>query len=248
MNKILNAAATVIICISCLEARAQNNKNRYELGAAVSSFIYQGDLTIHRLGSFETMRLGFNLQGSKIMSHSFLLRANLAVGGLKGDDAKYDNPEFRKQRNFNFRSPVTELTILGVWNPLGKNYAAKEISPYVFGGAGLSFVKIKRDWSNFNAAYFGDGSEVIAGLALDEQQKPPRIIPAIPFGAGIRYNLSQRIAINAESSYRLIFTDYLDGFSKAANPNQKDHYHTTSAGLIYRTGAMNKLNCPVVKY
>ncbi len=248
MNKILNTAAIVISCISYLEAGAQNNRNRYELGAAVSSFIYQGDLTIHRLGSFETMRLGFNLHGSKIMSHSFLLRANLAIGGLKGDDARYDNPEFRKQRNFNFRSPVTELSILGVWNPFRTNFSAKGISPYFFGGAGLSFVKIKRDRSNFNAAYFGDGSEVITGLALDEQQKPPRIIPAIPFGAGVRYNFSERIAINAESSYRVIFTDYLDGFSKAVNPGQKDHYHTTSVGFIYRTGAMNKLSCPVVKY
>jgi hypothetical protein len=194
------------------------------------------------------MRFGFNLQGSKIMSQYFLLRANLAIGGLKGDDAKYNNPEFRKQRNFNFRSPVTEFSILGVWNPLGTNYSVKGISPYFFGGAGLSFVKIKKDWSNFNAAYFGDGSEVITGLALDEQHKPPRIIPAIPFGAGVRYNFSERIAINAESSYRVIFTDYLDGFSEAANPDQKDHYQTVSVGLIYRTGKKNTLNCPVVKY
>jgi hypothetical protein len=231
-----------------MKASAQITGAKYEIGAAISAFIYQGDLTTHRLGSFETTRFGLILHGSKIMSRSILLRTNLAIGGLRGNDAIYDNPEFRKQRNFNFRSAMVELSQMVVWNPLGKNYAERGLSPYVFGGAGLSFIKIKRDWSNFNTAYFGDGSEISAGLVLDEEQKPPRIIPVIPLGAGLRYNLSDRVTINAESSYRMVFTDYLDGFSQAANPKQNDHYHTTSVGIIYRTGVQNKLGCPVIKY
>ena len=69
----------------------------------------------------------------------------------------------------------------------------------------------------------------------------------IPVGAGIRYNLSPRIALTAEGSYRLVFTDYLDGFSVAANPKQNDHYHTMNVGVVYRLGKKNKLDCPVVR-
>ena len=249
MNSIINKVIAVfIISFSCSLVKAQDKAAKYETGAAISVFIYQGDLTPRRLGSFETMRFGLNLHGSKIMSRFFMLRTNLAIGGLRGDDARYNNPAFRKQRNFNFRTPVVELSQLLVYNPLGRNYADKGFSPYFFGGAGLSFLRIKRDRSNFNAAYFGDESGIPAGLLLDEQKNPPRIIPVIPLGAGIRYNLSSRISMYAESSYRLVFTDYLDGFSKAANPKQYDHYHTTSAGAIYRIGKKDLQDCPVIRY
>ncbi len=228
--------------------KAQLNSSRYELGIALSNFIYQGDLTPHIFGSVETMRWGVNIHGSKIMSPSFLFRTNLTIGSLKGDDAKYNNPEFRKQRNFNFRTPLIELSQLVVWNPMRSNYADKEFSPYFFGGIGVAFLKIQRDWSKFNSEYFGVGSVISEGLRLDEKKNPPRVIPVIPLGAGVRYNLSTRFAVNAEASYRLTYTDYIDGFSKAANPKQNDHYLTTSVGAIYRIGKKSMLDCPTVGY
>lgn len=249
MNSIIIKISAVIIIFFCYNpVAAQNNVAKYEVGAAISAFIYQGDLTTHRFGSVETTRFGINLHGSKIISPSFMLRTNLAIGSLKGDDAKYNNPEFRKQRNFNFRSRVLEVAQLVVWNLFGKNYEDKGFSPYLFGGAGLSFLKIKRDWSNFNAAYFGDGSDVPARIAIDAQHSLPKLIPVIPLGVGVRYGLTQNITINAESSYRLTYTDYMDGFSEAANPDKNDHYLTTSVGAIYRVGKKNRLDCPVVRY
>lgn len=241
-------AIIFILLYQTSSLNAQLNSSKYELGIGLSSFIYQGDLTPHIVGSVETMRWGINIHGSRIMSPSFLLRTNLTIGGLKGDDAKYNHPEFRKQRNFNFSTPVVEISQLVVWNPMRTNYADKKFSPYFFGGIGLSFLKIKRDWSKFNAEYFGVGSVISDGLVLDEKKSLPRIIPVIPLGGGIRYNLSDRIAVNAEASYRLTYTDYIDGFSKAANPKQNDHYITTSVGAIYRIGKKSMLDCPTVGY
>lgn len=241
-------AIIIILSLQTVSLKAQLNSSRYEFGIALSSFIYQGDLTPHIFGSVETLHWGVNINGSKIMSSSFLLRTNLSIGSLKGDDVRYNNPEFRQQRNFNFHTPVVEISQLVVWNPMRNNYADKEFSPYFFGGVGLSFLKIKRDWSKFNAEYFGVGSVISEGLILDEKKDPPRIIPVIPLGAGIRYNLSDRIAMNAEAAYRLTYTDYIDGFSKAANPKQNDHYITTSVGAIYRIGKKSMLGCPAVRY
>ena len=112
----------IILSFSYLSGAAQGTVPRYEIGVSISSFVYQGDLTPNRFGSFKTMRWGINIYGSKILGPSFSLRTNLALGGLKGDDAKYNNPDYRKQRNFNFRSPVLELSELLVWNPFHTNY------------------------------------------------------------------------------------------------------------------------------
>jgi hypothetical protein len=237
---------TIILIINLFSLGAQTNISKYEIGASVGSFVYMGDLTPSRFGSFRTTRLGLNLHGSRILSPSFLLRLNLAIGGLRGDDAKYDNPEYRKERALNFRSRVIELTPMLVWNPLRSNYADKGLSPYVFGGAGLNFVRIRRDWSRFNAEYFDE--DVETGLAQDIDHSLPRVMPVIPVGIGMRYGISQRLAINAEAAYRFTFTDYLDGFSQAANPERRDNYHTISVGAIYRIGKKNALDCPVVKY
>jgi hypothetical protein len=241
-----------ILCFAIIffsaPVNAQVNNPKLEIGAMLSGFVYQGDLTPKRYGSFETTRPGFSLFGSILFSPSFALRGNFSYGGLKGDDAVYKNPAYRQQRNFNFRTPVTELSVLLSWCPLGDQYGNRRISPYLFAGGGINFLRIKRDWSQFNASHFGEEPELVERLAEDQAQTPPRSIPVIPVGAGFRYRLSERIAVNVESSYRLLFTDYLDGFSRAANPEKKDHYHTTSAGISYRIGKKDMLGCPVVKY
>jgi hypothetical protein len=251
MNKSHLLAATLLLLMNTKShfTYCQVNAQKFEIGAGISSFIYQGDLTPERLGSSKTMRFGINLYGSRIISPAFSLRTNLAIGGLRGDDAKYKNPEYRQQRSFNFRTPVIEVSQLLVWNPLAGNYKDNGFYPYLFGGIGISLLKIKRDWSNYNAEYFNAaGEDVTARLALDTAHALPRVIPVIPLGAGIRYNLSQRLALNLEGSYRMSFTDYVDGFSQAANPARNDHYHTITISAVYRIGKRNTFDCPVVKY
>lgn len=245
-NKIITLS--IVTGLSCHTSNAQLMVPKFEVGAGISTNIYQGDLTPNKFGSYETMRLGFQLHGSLILSASFLARTNLAIGGLRGDDAAYDNPEFRKQRNFNFRSPLIELSEQVVWNPLRTNYKNTGFSPYLMAGLGVSFLNIKSDASNFNPEYFQEGAEILQNIAADQEHGTPSVIPVVPIGAGIRYGFSPALAVYAESSYRLMFTDYLDGFSKATNPDHYDHYQTISIGIIFRPGAKGKLACPAVNH
>jgi len=248
MNIKREGALIIVALMQILTATAQlNNIPKYEIGASLAAFLYQGDLTPDAI-NFRTLRPGFNLNAGKIMSAAFLLRTNLAITGLKGNDALYDQPEYRQHRNFKFKTPLFELSELVVWNPLGKNYEDRGLSPYLFAGIGLSFLHIKRDWSNFDAAYFEEASELPAQLAEDAAHKTPRVTPVIPLGFGLRYGISTHLAVNAETNYRFTRTDYLDGFSKAVNPAKGDNYSSISIGAIYRIGKKNILDCPKVKW
>lgn len=238
----------VLLCAVNILVQAQIDLTKFEIGINANAFIYQGDLTPSNIGSYRTAKPGLGIYFSRIISPSFSLRTNLVFGKLKGDDAKYSFPAWRQQRNFNFKTPVSEISELLVWDIFGTN-GNNEIlnfSTYLFGGIGLNFLNIKRDWSHFNTQYFVTETDLPARITVDANHSLPRTIPVIPLGIGIRYPVTQRLSVSAETSYRLTFTDYLDGFSQAANPSRNDHYFSHSIGLIYHLGKKNTLNCPVI--
>ena len=249
MNNVLKEAICVLI-LSCGYSRAlhsQTNNPKFQFGVGAGTFVYQGDLTPSSLGSYRTLKPAIGLFAAKFFSASLLFRANLAFGGLKGDDAKYSHPGYRQQRNFNFHTPLAEISGIAEWNVIARNYVSKGFSPYLFAGVGYSFLKVKRDWSNLNTEYFSLESALMRGLAEDAQHSLLKGLLVLPVGAGVRYYLSDKIGISAETSYRLAATDYLDGFSRAANPSKRDHYYSHTIGIVYRIGKKNTLDCPVIR-
>ena len=250
MNSILKEIFCVIMLLWFIRITAigQTNIAKYQFGLSAGTIIYQGDLTPERLGAYKAMRPVATLFASKLMSASFAVRGNFAFGGLRGNDALYSQPAYRQHRNFNFHSPVIELSAMAEWNPLGKNYIARGIAPYIFAGGGISFLNSKRDYSHLDAEYFPPTSELITGLNADIQRTPPRTLLVMPVGIGVRYYLSDRIGISAETMYRIMSNDYLDGFSQSANPARGDHYYSHTIGVVYRIGKKNLMDCPVIKY
>lgn len=230
-----------------LSSSAQKKTAKYEVGLAAGAFVYQGDLTPARFGSWKTVRPGIIVHGSRKFNSTTALRLNLSFASLRGDDAKYNTPAYRQQRNFNFSTPLIELSPQIVWSPMGWDEVGARISPYAFAGVSLAYLRVRRDWSRFNTAHFTLEENLPARIAEDMQRRPPTLLPAIPVGAGIRYAVSPSIVINGEVSYRRTFSDYIDGFSIAASPKYKDHYYSVSAGVIYRFGKRNAWDCPPVK-
>jgi len=250
--KTLRAIITpCLFILFCLGGNGQSELiPGYELAFHIGSFIYQGDLTPNDYGAFNTMKPGLGISATKNINSLYALRFQLLRGSLKGDDAKYENPSWRQQRNFSFKTPVTELSLHLVRNILSlKSNEAGIInfSPYIFGGLSYSFLNIKRDWSNFNYSHFAGESAILTGLNEDINHKLPKGIFSIPVGIGVRYGISEKLSFSLEGTYRILDTDYLDGFSKAANPDMNDHYHTVLFGLIYSFGNRNRLDCPVIK-
>ena len=221
------------------------------VGLNVGAYVYQGDLTPERFGSFKTIQPGISVFAKKPINHFLAARLHISLARLVGDESRYNNPTYRKQRNCYFSSPVAELSWQLVWDIRGRNYDEQGIMPYVFSGAGVTFLSVSKDYSRMDPVIFTHGSEVVTGLAIDNAHGTPRAILAVPVGVGARYPISERLSVNLETSYRFIFTDYLDGFSQAAGPKYYDHYHSTSAGIIYKFGknSRNKgIGCPVIPY
>ena len=222
---------------------------RYELGFHLGTFIYQGDLTPMDYGALNTMKPGFAISATRNLDARYAIRFQLLRGSLKGDDSKYNTPEWRQQRNFEFKTPVTELSLQAVRNILrlkSNDAGIINFSPYIFGGISYSFLNIKRDWSQFDYAHFAGETAVIDGLNEDINHKLPKGLFSFPIGAGLRYGITEKLSASLEGTYRIIGNDYLDGFSRAANPKMADHYHTLMLGVIYSFGKRNILDCPKV--
>ena len=222
------------------EIHAQIDLSKFEIGLTGGVFIYQGDLTPSAIGSYRTWRPAVNLFVTRILNSSFSLRTSLFYGGLRGNDAAYSNPAWRKQRAFNFNGSALELSELLVWNAWNTN---RKFTPYVFGGIGLSFLNIKRDYSNFNGEFFLN-EDLGSRLTEDISHRPPKLIPVVPIGIGFQYSLMKNLSLIGETAYRLTRIDYLDGFSKAGNPDLYDHYQSHTVGVLYKFGKKHNLNCP----
>jgi hypothetical protein len=237
---------TLIFCES-LTVRGQLDKAKLQIGLGAGVFVYQGDLTPEILGSYKTLKPSFSIYVTKIMTPLLSLRTELAFGSLSGDDSKYANPAYRQQRNFNFQSPLFELSELLVADLLRDNMSKQfyGLSPYVFSGIGFTYLNIHRDYSRFNTEYFASEPSTLHGLSTDAQHSLPKLIPVIPIGVGIKYPITQKIMITAETSYRVTFSDYIDGFSQAANPSRRDSYQSHNVGIVYRFVSNNTMKCPV---
>ncbi len=238
-------ALLISLCTNSIKAQFFNDVS---IGLNAGVYIYQGDLTPQRLGSFKTPSIGLGIAIKKPINYFLSARFNMAFTKLKGDESKYNSPDWRQQRNFSFTRAIKEFTAIVQWNILGKNFDERGFMPYIFTGAGISFTKVKPNYSQLNTSFFGEGSVVANGLAQDIEHGTPRNLVTIPVGVGVEKYINERFSMSLETSYRLLFTDYLDGFSQSANSTKKDNYHSTSIGIIYKFGKKNKnIACPVLK-
>lgn len=223
--------------------------NRLEAAIDAGVFIYQGDLTPRAIGSYATLRPRVGVSVAYFLNRSLAAAANIGFGSLAGSDGRYANPEYRRQRNFAFSTPVNEFSVTLVWDILRKNgrEGRRGLAPYLFAGAGLTVLNIRRDWSRYNDEYF-IGENLSVRLAEEVAERPPAFLPVFPVGGGLKYFINDKIAVKAETNYRIMFSDRLDGFSRAVNPATGDNYYSHSLGVVFSLGYKNRNDCPPVRF
>lgn len=233
----------VISIFVAWKSQAQQLHKTWEIGAMVGQSGYLGDLNKSDFFSKEP-KLSGGLLARYHYSRNLTLRGALTFGSLWGSDANFSD---RKERGFRTRSPLTDLSGIIEWDFLGKRRYKydttafqvrfrRTLSPYLFTGVGVGFTKPKPDFTGTTAtpANFRQGAMQDLSTGYSNTHF------VIPFGVGVRYDLSENWTLGLEAGFRLAFSDYLDGVSKAANPSRNDRYKLSGLTITYRINNKDK--------
>lgn len=182
-----------------------------EFGFTVGGAHYFGDLNTRAalnrpkpaVGLFFRKQFG-NYIGLRIAAHFAQL----------GYSDTYSKNEYQNTRNLSFNTNIWELSLQGDFNffkfvPNDLNHL---FTPYVTLGVGI--------FSYDPYAYLNDKKEFLRPLGTEGQtsaylgrKEYSTMSLCIPFGVGIKYNLTEKINFSMEICHRFTNTDYLDDIS-----------------------------------
>ncbi len=182
-----------------------------EFGITVGAAHYFGDLNtraaINRpkpaLGLFFRKQFG-NYTGLRVSAHYAQL----------GYSDVYSKNQYQKTRNLSFNSNIWEVALQGDFNffqfvPGDPDYL---FTPYVTIGAGI--------FTYDPYAFLGGQKEFLRPLGTEGQtlgyqgrRQYNTMAFCFPLGAGIKYNISEKLNLSFEVSQRFTTTDYLDDVS-----------------------------------
>ncbi len=204
----------IIALFSVLTGLSQSKQKSAEVGVFLGGSYYIGDLNplIH-FNQFTKPA------GGIIFRYNFnprlAARANAFLGSVEGQDSFSGSPT-QQQRNLHFKSTISELSAQLEFNFL--NYKIGDdrqlFSPYIFGGLAVfrfnPQAQINNNWIDLQP--LGTEGQGLPGGATKRKYK--RVEMAIPFGFGIKANLSKNIGVSIEWGMRKTYTDYLDDVSR----------------------------------
>jgi len=157
-----------------------------------------------------------------IFNPHFAVRGTFTQGWVSGSDAKTTDI-YRQNRNLNFRSPISEITLMGEYYPWGEKIAhayrmrgvrgkkAKYLSPYLATGIGAFLFNPK---GKYQGTWHKLQPLKTEGQGLPGGPSPyKRVSVCIPISVGLKYALSRNWSVGFEMSGRKTFTDYIDDVS-----------------------------------
>ena len=205
----------MVLAVLCSNAQVENSYvQEGEFGISAGAAHYFGDLNnrarLNRpklaLGAFFRKQFT-NYIGLRISGHF----AQLGYSDVYNTDNTYE-----LRRNLSFNTNIWELTLQGDFNffkfvPGSLDYP---FTPYVTFGVGM--------FSYDPYAYYQGQKVFLRPLGTEGEgssQYPDRktygtMALCIPFGVGIKYNVTPKVNVGFEVVYRFTGTDYLDDVSK----------------------------------
>lgn len=168
---------------------------------------YQGDLTDKIL---QNPRGAGGITYTYNFSPRLGVRAGLTLAKIAGADSLSDDPVLRA-RNLSFQTMIEEFSLLGQFTTFDMD--VKKWSPYLFAGLAVyHYNPYAYDVNGYRVKLQPLGTEG-QGLPGYAANKYPLTQLALPFGGGVKFNLSNRLQLGAEVGLRKLFTDYLDDLS-----------------------------------
>ena len=211
MNRILSILTIALFFSTTVNAQSYEYVQQGEFGVTAGVAHYFGDLNTRAglnrpkptLGLFFRKQFG-NYIGLRIAGHYAQL----------GYSDTYSNNSYQQLRNLSFNTNIYELALMGDFNffrfvPGDPNFA---FTPYVTLGVGV--------FSFDPYAYLAGEKVFLRPLGTEGQttgykgrKEYGSTSFCIPFGAGVKYNISDKINLSFEISHRFTGTDYIDDVS-----------------------------------
>lgn len=238
----LKRMRTVTVIILLLVSNFVSGQ-RLEVSGMVGYSSYQGDVNESPVFSLQSSHPSFGLKISYMLNQNMSVAYNIQNGGISGDDQNF--PSRRDWvPNLSFNAIFSEHTAMFTYYPFNRSkgildaFKVREKSYRV--GCPSVKIKYKKKFSPF--AFVGAGvgffSPNVSGLPSDAGELQPGRYSnshfVVPFGGGLRVELTYKLGISAEFGMRYTSSDYLDGISDSRNPNFKDWYVAGGLRLSYK--------------
>ena len=205
-----------VLFLSSLFSSAQQEAvvQEGEFGVGIGAAHYFGDLNTR--AKVNRPKLAATAFFRKNFGNYIAVRVGASYAQLGYSDIYNDHNEYMKTRNLSFNSNVWELAVQGDFNffrfmPGEPGY---NFTPYVTFGVGVfnyDPYAMLQGQKQFLRPLNTEGQ----GSTLYPDRKPYGSMAfSIPFGAGVKYCINERINIGFEIVHRVTGTDYLDDVSK----------------------------------
>ena len=184
---------------------------RWEAEIMVGAAGYNGDLTEHifsprSIGHAAGVNLKYNF------NDIFIVRGGITWGEVLANDKNNHQPDL-KNRNLNFRSDILEGNLCLEINLFEPDFFS--VYPFVFAGVGVFHFNPYTYDVNGKRTYLQPLGTEGQGLSAYPNRKPYSLTQfCLPFGGGIKINLTKKYDLIYELGGRALFTDYLDDVSK----------------------------------
>lgn len=216
---------------------------RMEVSGFVGYSSYQGDLNASPVFSLQETHTSYGLRISYMINQHISVSYSALKGGISGDDQNF--PSRRDWvPNLRFNSEFSEHAMMLTYYPFNRKkgileaFKVKE-QTYRSGCQSVK-IKYKRKFSPFAFVGLGAGlfSPDVIGLPSEslelEQGRHGNTHFVIPFGGGLRMELSYNLGLSIEMGTRYTSSDYIDGVSDSRNPRLKDWYAAGGIRLSYK--------------
>jgi hypothetical protein len=230
-------AALVVAIIFLITNPGCYSQKRWEIGVGAGVSYYVGDL--NPTGHFKFPHPAGTIFVKRLINNRWSIRAGFTYLGVYANDAQGEWG-YQTVRNLNFRSNIFELHVAVELNffPFGINqYSHTERirtwTPYLMAGLGAYYYD-PYTTSNGNETYLQPlGTEGQGTATYPDRKLYSHVMPCMPFGMGVKFNIKNMFTIAAEYSMRLTFNDYLDDVSQDYAINSEIvTEHGVNAGLL----------------
>lgn len=197
-----------------------DESNDYEVSLMLGLSSYEGDLHCfedEELGVFTNSKFAFGVSAKKNINEKVAVGLSYRNTKLVGDETKFSAGSGHNARGYSFTNTINELTVRADYTP----FASKswKVQPYTYVGFGIAFGNPETDFKG--SGVDNPSTDDLINRDMAELKKSST---ALPFGFGIKADLTDKITLGLEGGLRFMANDYIDGVSLSGNDQVTDYY------------------------